>query len=797
MISKLPRAPLKINSVWQLLESNSLFYKDREAIITYDPGTNLSETISHEDLFHLVQKVASYLSFLGLKKGDRQAILMHNAVEVLLFELAGAVSGVATVPLDHKRDLLERKIFKLYDTKTKALFVKVDENDNGSELNKIKKEIPKLKIVTWKNFTEFKKIISTSQKSIRPLNNIKEIYIVLYTSGTTSHPKGVILSVKSCLLNAMGIAKWQKFTDRDRFNIVLPLHHINSTIFCLSMLLVGGTILLNTRYSTNKFWDVVHKFKATNSSIVPTILHDLLVRYEEFMGLKDLKVRINSLERICIGSAPVLPEETLKFYQTFGIRVVQGYGQTETALRVAGVPVEVSEKEYIEMVKSNTIGRELTNNYLAIMDANNKWKKENQEGEICIKGPILAAGYLNDKEATKKSFKNDWFHSGDLGKYKTVKGEKYFYIIGRIKEIIIKGGVNISPSAIEDVLLKNFSIVDSVSVVGFPDPRMGEEIAAAIVFKKDLSEKRRNKSFNDILKKAKNAKIEGLSSYETPKKFFVFKSLPKTSTGKIMRVEVKKRVAELLENQEEKSYLVKIIESSDKENLKKALEINNARFTGLPSTVKEYMARAKNALLLGVFSNDELLGSISVLRTHLNRLKKVKTWNEATVNGTLKNNNPKGDTFLCVAISVRPSWSLRGVPSVVEGRRGNLNQEQIATPRTVRYGARNDILRKYLKSGQDHVISFHQKPKGGIAGAKIWKILPKGRPEDKDSLGYNVLVLYPKILPKIKLVSTPDWTPAVGLIEAVLLLAQKEGIKNVVAFSRPAGFREYLEKISG
>ncbi|MBI3385340.1 acyl--CoA ligase, partial [Candidatus Gottesmanbacteria bacterium] len=778
MLDKLPRAPLKVKSVFELLEKNAKTYFTKEAIITYDPDSNTATTISHQELLALVKKTCLFLMSQGIKKGDRFAILMHNCAEIIIFELAGAIIGATTVPLDSKRDLLERKIFKLKDTGSKALFVSIDKEEK--DFLQIKKEIVELKIVSWKNFDEFKIIIEKPNDNKIP-RSLNSTYIILYTSGTTSHPKGVILSTRACLLNANGIASWQKFSKDDRFNVVLPLHHINSTIFCLSMLLVGGTIILNTRYSASKFWEVVQKFKATNTSIVPTILHDLLV------GFKSLKVKINSLKRICIGSAPVLPEETLKFYQTFGIRVVQGYGQTETALRVAGVPVDVLEKEYVEMVKNNTIGTELANNYLGIMDANNNWKKENEEGEICIKGPILAVGYLNDRIATKKSFKGDWFHSGDLGKYKIIKGKKYFYIIGRIKEIIIKGGVNISPSAIEDALLKNFSNIDAVSVVGFSDERMGEEIAAAIVFKKDLSPKSQKKSLNDIWQKAKAEKIEGLSAYETPKKFFVFETLPKTSTGKIMRVEVKKRVAELLTSSEKKNYQVKIIKEDDKINIKKAVDINNSRFQGLSSSVREFTARAKNGFLLGVFGNEELLGSISVLRMDLNKLEKVKTWKEGTASGTLKNNNPKGDCLVCAAISVRSSSSLRGprtsvgADETIPTRHSGLSRirfwsrfapqnddrKQIATPRSIDMNvARNDILRKYLKSGQDHVISFHQKPKGGIAGAKIWRILEKGRPGDKDALGYNVLMRYPTILSKSKISYSSKGTPAVSLIEA-------------------------------
>lgn len=762
----------------RLLSHHAQKYGKKEAIVFFDPDSGETQKISYEKLCELVVKTAKSLLSLNIKKGDQFAILMANSAEVLIFELAGALIGAATVPLDSKRDTLDRKIYKLQETAAKALFVRL-ENDSSGELGRLQRELPKLKIFSWQSWEEFLELVSDSSPEV-PLSltakNFKSTYVILYTSGTTAHPKGAILTTRACLLNAEGIAKWQKFTGSDRFGIVLPLHHINSTIFCLSMILVGGTIILNSRYSASKFWEAVAKFKITNTSVVPTIIHDLLARHEEFnppAGGK--KSDISSLKRICIGSAPVLPEETLRFYKKFGIRAVQGYGQTETALRVAGVPVDVDEKFYVEMVKNNTIGNALTNNELAIMDSHNNWKKEDEEGEICIKGQILADGYLNDKEATSQAFKSGWFHSGDLGKYKTIKGKKYFFIIGRIKEIIIKGGVNLSPSAIEDVILKNFPEIDEVSVVGIPDVRMGEEIAAAVVLKKNIKDK--EKIRQKIINAGQSNKIIGISAYEIPKRIFLLDALPKTSTGKIQRVIVKKMVAEMIKKEVIKMYFVRKIDSKEKDLLKQTVDINNSRFLGLPATLSEFKTRAQNGALIGAFEEKEgLVGTISCIRMNLGKLQKIKTWNEATANGTLKNNDPKGDTLLCVAISMKLK---KQQTTDNKKQKANNKLEKLATK----------YIKSYVNSGKDHVINFHMKPKGGLPGAKVWKILENGRKEDKESMGYNVLMKYPK---PINIKRSRHVAPSILLIEEALFYAWKNGIKNVIAFSRPSGFREYL-----
>ncbi len=792
-MDKLPRVPIPVPSVEELLTRHAKHIPDKAAIIAVNVDTDERDSISYGQLALLVRRAASWLMSLGINRGDRLAILMHNAPEVLILELAGAMIGAATVPLDFKRDTIDRKIYKLKDTAAKALFIK-NEGTSSEEDQAIRAALPDLTIRTWSTFKEFQTMVTMSRPVTSLKGSLSDYYVILYTSGTTALPKGVLLSVRAGLTNAMGIIDWQKFMRDDVFNIVLPLHHINSTEFCLAMLLVGGTIVLNSRYSASRFWHVVSRFRATNTSVVPTILHDLLTRAEEF---KTSGLDVSSLKRICIGSAPVLPEETMRFYDTFGIRVTQGYGQTETALRVGGVPVDVNETTYRELVKSNTIGTQLANNHLAIMDADNNEKKEGEEGEICIAGPILADGYLNNKEETAKSFKDGWFHSGDLGYWKNVASrpglepKKFFFIIGRIKEIIIKGGVNLSPSAIEDALLKAFPDIDEVSVVGYPDERMGEEIAAAVVMK---DQKRLNLASlqgltlkQHIVDSAQNGTIPGLSRYEAPKKLFFFNSLPKTSTGKIQRVEVKKTVAELVKNERPKHYYVRPVDSHEQDVIKKALEINNARFPFVSSTLKEFTARTQNGLFFGVFEEHEgLIGSLSCVRLKREVVEKLKTWNEATDNGTLANHDPKGDCLLCVAISVALT-------------RSNLVKKQGSTFLTNDKGLRQlatQRIEEYVRSGNDHVLEFHRKSKGGIPGATVWKILENGRTEDKEAMGYNVLMKYPAIGKSTKIVRSNALSPAILLIEHALLWAKEHRVKNVIAFSRPSGFKNYLESMT-
>jgi hypothetical protein len=429
---------------------------------------------------------------------------------------------------------------------------------------------------------------------------------------------------------------------------------------------------------------------------------------------------------------------------------------------------------------------QLANCRVAILNDKNEQMREEEEGEICISGPVLGDGYLNDPRATAFSFKEGWFHSGDLGFFKEMNltlqdgseiKERLFFIVGRIKEIIIKGGVNISPSAVEDVLHKNFSEIREVSVVGIPDKRMGEEIAAVIVPKTGISKSQIEREINSGI-----GKIEGLSSYEVPKRLFFMDELPKTSTGKIQRVEVKRQIAEIIMSEKEHHLFVREIRADEDKILNEALAINNDRFKGLPSTKEEFKSRAQNGKLLGVFDEEKLLGSLSCVRLNKSDIDLLSTWDQATANGTLKNNNPEGDSLLCVAISVVGKDISNDYLNIQLSNIGELAEKEIG---------------EYISSGHDYVLNFHSKSKAGVEGAKLYKIIKNGREDDTDSVGYNVIVKYPEINPETKLISDPNASASIKLIEFAIFYAKESGIKNIYAFSRPAGFKSYLMKKYG
>lgn len=747
----------------------------KPALIFEDVDRKETISISYQELQILVQKTAH---LLGQKLGKHKAFsfAFHNSPQLVILNLAAWATPYVSVPLDTKRDTPERKIYKLKLTGARILFTR-NGRDVRRENAKIKKALPNLEIIALENFATFCKLLPKEAANLD--GKLEGDSLILFTSGTTANPKGTRLSVQNLLANADSIANWMQFEKDDRFHVLLPLHHINSTTFLTTTLLVGGTVVLSSRYSKSQFWQVSAKHKCTGASVVPTIAYDLLTEEKSF---KKHKGGLGQLTRIQIGSAPVQPMIAEQFIKKYKIKLVQGYGQTETALRSTGVPMDLTPKEYRQAVKLNTVGTEIKWANVSVLTPEGREAKEGKLGEICVRGPCIMSGYLKNPQANKEAFAYGWFHSGDTGYWRQLWGRRFFFLVGRTKEVIHKGGVLVSPLAVENALLAKYPKLEAVYVVGFPHPRLGEEIGAVFVSKDEKIGKR-------ILEDVKVHRIKNLSHYEYPQAILRVKeeSLPKTSTGKVQRLKIKEQFGKkLLQNYrtitKAGKVVFRLIGPEEKEVLGKAREINNTRWgRALQSTIQEFTLRAQNGILIGAFdSQDKLLGTVSALQVAKTDIEKAgkygfwtSTWLSLTGKGTLSTHNHKGDALVCAAISVVGSNTKNPRP----GRR-----KITLTP---------DRLKGYLSSDLDYVVRFHRKRKGGLKqGAKIVKILPQARREDKDALGYNLLMQYPT-LGKEPIV-TPNASVGTQLIEAALVYAWQKKLKTVYAYTRPAQLSQYF-----
>src|SRR3990167_8324844 len=393
------------------------------ALMACDTEGAIAEEITYGELAEKIEAAAVYLRSLGLQRCDRVALAFKNSPALLILSWAAWASGVVSVPMDTKRDTGEQYQYKLNLNKVRVLIAQ------AGVLKDIEgKYLKGIEVVDFIGFPEYREIVSPDMWE----TGLSYPSLVLFTSGTTGHPKGAMLSLENLIVNADGIRQWLKFTTDDTFLVNLPLHHINSTTFCLSTLLAGGTIAVPPNYSNSHFWQQVAGTGATVTSIVQSILFDQLTRGREYEEIKaDCKLR-----RIQIGSAPVISQSVQEFRKKYGIPLYQGYGQTETALRVAGVPMNLQEKLYERLVDENSIGSPMPWADLQISDESGKFLGEGEEGELVVKGPAIMEGYVGGESA----FRDCYFLTGDIGLFRVIGGQKDFYLKGRKREIIIKGG---------------------------------------------------------------------------------------------------------------------------------------------------------------------------------------------------------------------------------------------------------------------------------------------------------------------------------------------------------------------
>ncbi|MDP6042507.1 MAG: class I adenylate-forming enzyme family protein [Candidatus Latescibacteria bacterium] len=520
-----------------LLTDRAKNQPDKPALIFHDCDTDARTVITYAKFERRTAALAGHLHRdFGIQPGDCVSLALPNCAEIPLLTLALFRLGATSVPLDLAKDVPERKRYKIENAKSNLLVVLPEHAEAERQ------ELPDIQIAT----TEQLLAADAPDADLEPQwsgdpSLEQHPNIVLYTSGTTGHPKGTLITRQSLTSNADGIIRWLEFDENERLNLVLPLHHINSTTFSVTSLMVGGTLILNSRYSVSAFWRVVSQERATSSSIVPTIMADLLSRANEFERADH---DISSLKKIMIGSAPVPANIACQFVDRFGVRLVQGYGSTEVSLRVTGVPPSLPDGQYRDILEKNAIGVELDNNNVCI-DGD---PEEGDIGEILIRGPVVADGYLNQSEATNEVFCNGWFHTGDIGYYRNIHGHRFYFIHGRKKEIIIKGGVNISPIAVENALLDACPELDAVYVIGLRHDRWGEDVCAAAIFKTTVDDP--EQTAQQIVEHGQNGKISGLSTYEAPSRIFpiTHEDRPLTSTGKVQRSALRNTIQKQIDN---------------------------------------------------------------------------------------------------------------------------------------------------------------------------------------------------------------------------------------------------------
>lgn len=353
--------------------------------------------------------------------------------------------------------------------------------------------------------------------------------LVVYTSGTTGNPKGVVLTQKQMFADAYSISSWHNITEHSVMMNVLPIHHVNGTIVTLlTPAFVGAHVIVNKRFKSGGFWKKCADHAVEIVSVVPTLLQFLIESNDDF----NLESLPNFRHFIC-GAGPLSVEVAKDFQDKFGIKIVHGYGLSETVCYSCFLPTELAWDEHNTWMYDHgfpSIGVPVPTNEMAIHDDNGNPVADGAKGEIVIRGHNVMVGYFKNPEANATTFKHGWFRSGDEGfKLRGEDGLDYYFITGRIKELIIRGGVNISPFEIDEVLVSMPGIRVGLAV-GFDNRYYGEEVGAYVQLQGDAA-----LTEQQVINYCK----EKLPASKCPKVVIFGNDIPVTSTGKYQRGKLK------------------------------------------------------------------------------------------------------------------------------------------------------------------------------------------------------------------------------------------------------------------
>ena len=349
--------------------------------------------------------------------------------------------------------------------------------------------------------------------------------LLLYTSGSTGLPKGAVLSHLAVTSGGRNVVEGHQLTGDDRALCVLPVYHINGAMVTVSApLYSGGSVVMPTRFSATDYWRLAAEYRCSWSSIVPTIIKYLLDRFAQEPYDFGSDERLENFRFARSASAPLAVATFEQWENSFKLPMIETLGLTETAGTVASNPLPPAPH------KPGSVGLPYGNE-IRIVDKQGDECPPGEVGELIIRGSNLLDLYYKNPQATQEALRDGWFYSGDLGK-KDEDG--YIFLTGRSKELIIRGGENIAPREIDDVLYQHEAILEAAAV-GVDDDNYGQEVVACVVIRAgyECSEEEL-KAFCEA----------GVGKYKCPKTIYFFDELPKGPSGKILRLKLPELIAE-------------------------------------------------------------------------------------------------------------------------------------------------------------------------------------------------------------------------------------------------------------
>ena len=472
----------------------------------YACAADNSATLNYAQLQRNCLRIGAWLRNLGLQPGDTVSLVMPNGLATLQWLLGAMHAGFCVNPVNLLSQP-EQLRYVLQHSDCKLVLASADWVD------RVHAAVPQLRVMEVDP-----EVLCLQDADAGPAlaaaPEAQALALLMYTSGTTGNPKGVMLTQANLAANAQAIATEHALGAQDRVLGVLPLYHINAfAVTMLAPLASGGSVVMAPRFSAQRFWAQAVDHGCTWVNVVPTIISFLL---EGAAPAPDTLSRI----RFCRSASAALPPEHLRAFESrFGIGVIETMGLTETVAPSFSNPLDAARR------KLGSVGR-ASGGEAQVMDAALQPVPDGTTGEITIRGAHVMQGYYKNPQATAEAFTSEgWLRTGDLG-HRDADG--FFFVTGRIKELIIKGGENIAPREIDEALLKHPAVLDAAAV-GIPDRHYGQDILACVVLRAGMQ--------------ADEAELrqhceQHLGRYKTPRQWRFVADLPRGPSGKVQRLKL-------------------------------------------------------------------------------------------------------------------------------------------------------------------------------------------------------------------------------------------------------------------
>ncbi len=472
-------------------------------------------TLTFAELRDDARRLEASLAAAGLATGDTVSVVMPNGLQTLRILLGTMYAGLCVNPVNLLSQPAQmRYVLEHSDCRVVIAAPEWAERVRAL-LDGLGRAVRLIVVAPDGDADDFRTAFAVAGDGAPPTAVSPDATaLLMYTSGTTGVPKGVMLTQRNLAANAASISAEHDLGPDDRVLGVLPLYHINAfAVTMLAPLAHGGSVAMAARFSAAQFWAQASQAGCTWINVVPTIISYLL---EGDVPARESLARI----RFCRSASAALPPEHHRAFEAkFGIGIVETMGLTETVAPSFSNPLDPARR------KVGSVGR-ASGGEARVIDASLAPLADGSTGEIAIRGAHVMRGYYKNDEATRNSFTPDgWLRTGDLGHR---DDEGFFFVTGRIKELIIKGGENIAPREIDEALLAHPAVLDAAAV-GMPDRHYGQDILACIVLRPGAAIG--ESELRDFC-------VEHLGRFKTPKVIRFVEALPRGPSGKVQRLKL-------------------------------------------------------------------------------------------------------------------------------------------------------------------------------------------------------------------------------------------------------------------